>query len=139
LPAPRRDLAIEGRILLVESEAAVLEFERDVLTGAGASVVAAANCEELKSRLAEESFDAVILDGAMPGNSSLPELHRWIVEKGSGLEKHLLVTFSSAAELEMRNFLQENNVPSLLKPFEVADLIMQTRLLLQKSQAVGAS
>ena len=139
LPAPRHDLAIEGRILLVESEAAVLEFERDVLTGAGASVATAANCEELKARLAEESFDAVILDGAMPGNGSLPEFHRWIVENRSGLEKHLLVTFSSAAELEIRNFLQDNNVPSLLKPFEVADLIMQTRLLLQRSEAAGAS
>jgi len=137
--APRRDLAIEGRILLVESEAAVLEFERDVLTGAGASVVTAASSEELKSRLADQPFDAVILDGAMPGNGRLPELHRWIVENCPGLEKHLLVTFSSAAELEIRNFLQQNNVPALLKPFEVADLIMQTRLLLQKSQAVGAS
>jgi two-component system NtrC family sensor kinase len=139
LPAPHRDLAINGRILLAESEAAVLEFERDVLTGAGASVLTAASSEELKSHLAEQPFDAVILDGAMPGNASLPELHQWIVETRSGLEKHLLVTFSSAAELEMRNFLQENNVPTLLKPFEVADLIMQTRLLLQKSQAVGAS
>jgi len=138
LPAPRRDLAIEGRILLVESEAAVLEFERDVLTGAGASVVTAANSQDLKARLAEQAFDAVILDGAMQ-NGGLPDLYRWVVENHSGLEKHLLVTFSSAADLDMRNFLQENNVPSLLKPFEVADLIMQTRLLLQKAQAVGAS
>jgi CheY-like chemotaxis protein len=139
LPAPRRDLAIEGRILLVESEAAVLEFERDVLAGAGASVVTAANSDELKARLAEQPFDAVILDGTITGNGSVRELYRWIVENHSGLEKHLLVTFSSAAELEMRNFLQDNNVPSLLKPFEVADLIMQTRLLLQKAQAVGAN
>jgi two-component system NtrC family sensor kinase len=139
LPAPRRDLALEGRILLVESEEAVLEFERDVLTGAGASVITAANREELKSRLAAQSFDAVILDGAMPGSESLAELHRSIAEQYSGLEKHLLVTFSSAAGLEIRNFLQENNVPSLVKPFEVADLITQTRQLLQKAQAVGAS
>ena len=34
LPAPRHELAIQGRILLVEDEEAVLEFERDVLTGA---------------------------------------------------------------------------------------------------------
>ena len=31
----RREMAIEGRILLVEDEEAVLEFERDVLVGAG--------------------------------------------------------------------------------------------------------
>ncbi len=36
----RREMAIQGRILLVEDEEAVLEFERDVLVGAGAQVVA---------------------------------------------------------------------------------------------------
>ena len=39
--APRREGAIQGRVLLVEEEEAVLEFERDVLTGAGANVVTA--------------------------------------------------------------------------------------------------
>jgi len=41
-PAPRlHEGAIHGRVLLVEEEEAVLEFERDVLAGAGASVVTA--------------------------------------------------------------------------------------------------
>jgi DNA-binding response OmpR family regulator len=37
-----------------------------------------------------------------------------------------------------RAFLQENNVPCLVKPFEVAELIAQARRLLQKAQAAGA-
>src|SRR5437660_6171643 len=40
-PAPtvqKRENALQGRILLVEDEEAVLEFERDVLAGAGAQV-----------------------------------------------------------------------------------------------------
>jgi len=138
-PAPHRDLAIEGRILLVESEEAVLEFERDVLAGAGASVVAVANTEDMKSQLTGQSFDAVILDGAIPGSASLVELHSWIAEHRPGLEKHLLVTFSNAAEPDLRNFLQEKNVHCLMKPFEVADLITHVRQLLQKAQAAGAS
>jgi hypothetical protein len=81
----------------------------------------------------------VILDGTLPGNGNLADLYRWISENRSGLEKHLLLTFSSAAEPALRNFLQENNVPSLLKPFEVGDLITHARQLLQKTQAVGAS
>ena len=36
--SPRRDVAIAGRILLAEEEEAVLQFERDVLVGAGAEV-----------------------------------------------------------------------------------------------------
>jgi len=56
-----------------------------------------------------------------------------------GLEKHLLVTFSSVAEPEIREFLQNNQVPFLVKPFEVGDLIGHARRLLQKADAVGAS
>jgi DNA-binding response OmpR family regulator len=39
---------------------------------------------------------------------------------------------------DARTFLQENNVPYLVKPFEVAELISQARKLLQKAQAAGA-
>jgi CheY-like chemotaxis protein len=138
-PVPRRELAIEGRILLVETEEAVLEFERDVLIGAGASVATAANSEDMKLQLNQTSFDALILDGTISGNTSVVELYSWIAEKRPGLEKHLLVTFSSAADPELRNFLQSNNVPCLLKPFEVTDLIAQARQLLQKAQAASAS
>jgi len=137
-PAPRHDLVIEGRVLLVESEEAVLEFERDVLSGAGASVVTAVNADAMKSQLKEQSFDAAILDGAVPGTANVTELYQWITENRPGLEKHLLVTFSNAADLQVRNFLQEHSVPFLVKPFEVAELITQIRQLLQKAQAASA-
>ena len=137
--APRRESAVAGRILLVENEAAVLEFERDVLAGAGADIVTGMSVEELKSILPNQSFDALIIDGKMSGNGGLPDLYRWIAENSSGLEKHFLVTFSSVAEPEVRDFLHENNVPYLVKPFEVADLISQVRRLLQKAQAAGAN
>ena len=55
------------------------------------------------------------------------------------MEKHLLFTFSSVAEPEVRSFLQEKNVPYLVKPFEVADLIAHARRLMQKAQAASAS
>ena len=134
----QRELAIEGRILLVETEEAVLEFERDVLAGAGAQVVTLTSAEDLKARLATESFDALILDGRMPGGWSAPDAYRWLLATYPGLEKHLLFTFSSVAEPEIRAFLHENNVPCLVKPFEVADLIAQARRLLQKTKAASA-
>jgi DNA-binding response OmpR family regulator len=34
--------------------------------------------------------------------------------------------------------VQESNVPYLVRPFEVAELISQARKLLQKAQAAGA-
>ncbi|MBS1853165.1 MAG: PAS domain S-box protein [Acidobacteria bacterium] len=137
-PASRREMVLEGEILLVEDEEAVLEFERDVLAGSGAQVVALMKPEEIKSRLAQRSFDALIINGKMPGGWNARDTYRWLAETYPGMEKHVLFTFSSVAEPEVRNFLQEKNVPYLAKPFEVADLIAQVRRLLQKSQAAVA-
>jgi len=134
----RREMAIEGRVLLLEDEEAVLEFERDVLVGAGAQVVALMSVDEAKNRLRAETFDAVIMNGRMPGGWSAPDAHRWVGVACPGLEKKLLFTFSNVAEPDIRIYLQSNGVPSLVKPFEVVDLISQARRLLQKTQVAVA-
>jgi signal transduction histidine kinase/CheY-like chemotaxis protein len=136
---PKREGAIQGRVLLVEEEAA-LEFERDVLIGAGASVVTAARSEDVKTRLLSEPFDAVIMSGKMPSDWNAKEAFLWMQQHCSNLENHVLFTFSNGVEQgDERAFLQENNVPYLVKPFEVAELISQARRLLQKAQAAAAS
>ena len=134
----RREMAIDGRVLLLEDEEAVLEFERDVLVGAGAQVVALMNVEEAKNRLRHETFDAIIMNGRMPGGWNALDAHRWVGVACPGLEKKMLFTFSSIAEQDVRNYLQSQGVASLVKPFEVVDLISQARRLLQKSQAAIA-
>jgi PAS domain S-box-containing protein len=139
VPAARREAALKGRVLLIENEEAVLEFERDVLTGAGAEVVTAMHAEEMKSLLGKQSFDAIIIDGKAQGNASAREVYGWLVENCPGMEKHLLFTFSTVAEPEVRSFLQEKSVPYLVKPFEVADLIAHARRLMQKAQSATAS
>jgi PAS domain S-box-containing protein len=140
-PAPaiqKRENALQGSILLVEDEEAVLEFERDVLSGAGAQVMTVTSAEEMKSVLASQSFDALIMNGKMPGSGSVPETRRWIADSWPELSAHLLFTFSSLAEPEVRNFLEQNSVSFLVKPFEVADLIANARRVLAKVQAASA-
>jgi len=139
-PAPRpHDGAVHGRVLLVEPEEAVLEFERDVLAGAGATVVTAKTSEDVKTRLLSEPFDAVIMNGKMPGEWNSRESYAWIKTNCPGMETHVLFTFSNGPEQgEARSLLQENDVPYLVKPFEVGELISQARRLLQKAQAAGA-
>jgi PAS domain S-box-containing protein len=136
---PKREGAIQGRVLLVEEESA-LEFERDVLIGAGASVVTATRSEDVKTRLLSEPFDAVIMSGKMPSDWNAKEAFLWMKQNCSNMENHVLFTFSNGVEQgDERAFLQENNVPYLVKPFEVAELILQARRLLQKAQAAAAS
>ena len=138
-PAPRtHEAVISGRVLLVEEEEAVLEFERDVLSGAGATVVTARNADDVKTRMLSEAIDAIIMSGKMAGQWSAKESYPWLKENCPGMENHVLYTFSNSVEPgEGRTFLQENSIPYLVKPFEVAELISQARKLLLKAQAAG--
>ncbi|HEV2698133.1 MAG TPA: PAS domain S-box protein [Terriglobales bacterium] len=132
------EVVLKGTILLVEDEESVLEFERDVLAGAGAQVTTATSIENMTASMTEESFDACILSGKMPGTTTAQETYRWILETWPSLSGHLLFTFSSLAEPEVRSFLEQNKVPFLAKPFEISDLIANARKLLAKSRAAAA-
>ncbi len=132
LTATRRESLLAGRVLLVEDEEAVLEFERDVLVGAGADVTTSMSVDDTQQKLSNGVFDVIVMNGRMPGGSSVRDLYEWIASNCSGMEKGLLLTFSSVIDAQTRTFLQERNVPSLAKPFEVADLIAQVRALSQR-------
>jgi two-component system NtrC family sensor kinase len=136
--ATRRESVLRGRILLVEDEEAVLEFERDVLVGAGADVTTSMSIEDTQNRLRNGHFDVVVMNGRMPGGCTAREMHDWIAQHCPGLEKGLLLTFSTVIDEETRTFLQEHGVPALAKPFEVADLITQVRALSQREDKPSA-
>jgi PAS domain S-box-containing protein len=138
LPSTRRESVLKGRVLLVEDEEAVLEFERDVLVGAGAEVVTSMSVEDTQQQLRNGRFDVIVMNGRMPGGCSAREMYEWIAKNCPGLEKGLLLTFSSVTDAQTRSFLQEQSVPSLAKPFEVADLISQVRALSQREGNSGA-
>jgi len=138
-PAPKHEVGLAGRILLVEDEESVLEFERDVLAGAGATVMTANNIEHMKSILADGSFDACIMNGKIPGFAGVEEAHRWINENSPSLSGHFLFTFASLTEPETRTFLESNHVPFLVKPFEIGDLIANARKLLAKTKRAKAA
>jgi PAS domain S-box-containing protein len=129
----RRESLLAGRVLLVEDEEAVLEFERDVLVGAGAEVTTSMKVEDTQEQLRNHHFDVVVMSGRMPGGWSASEIYQWIAEHCPGLEKHLLLTFSTVTDEQTRTFLHEQGIPSLAKPFEVADLISQVRVLAQRN------
>ena len=74
----------------------------------------------------------------MSGGMTVAEMYAWLAQTKPGLERKILFTFTHVADGEARDFLEKNNVPSLVKPFEIADLIVQTRSLLQKAHAASA-
>jgi PAS domain S-box-containing protein len=134
LAPKRRESVLRGHVLVVEDEEAVLEFERDVLVGAGAGVVTSMSVEDMQQRLRSSAFDVIVMSGRMPGGYSAEENYQWIARNNPGLEKGILLTFSTVTDDKTRDFLQRYGVPSLSKPFEVADLISQVRALSQREE-----
>ncbi len=88
--------------------------------------------EDTRKQLRNGSFDVIVMNGRMPGGCSAQEMYEWIAKNCPGLEKGLLLTFSTVPDQLTRSFLQEQGLPSLAKPFEVADLISQVRGLSQR-------
>ncbi len=136
-PAPVRESTLEGRVLLAEDEEAILEFERDVLVGAGLEVSSLKSTKDFKERVLTESFDGIIVSGTS-GHWTAPELYAWLQEKSPETAKHVLFTFASAPEQPVKEFLQAKGVAFLVKPFEVADLIVAARKLLLRQHAAVA-
>jgi two-component system NtrC family sensor kinase len=131
---PRHLPPLSGRILLVDDEEAVLEFEREALAGAGAQVVAVTSGEQAIHRLQKEKFDAVLVDSAMPGGYTGIDLYRWVAANLPGQEQNIILAVSNIRDLETRRFLAEARVHHIEKPFQVADLISIARSLLTRAQ-----
>lgn len=125
---------LRGRVLIVDDELSVLEFEREVLLGVGAEVVAVDNGDEAVTCLRNQEFDAILLDGKMPGRWDGPDLYRWVEENRPALAARILLTVSDLSDGKIRRFLEATRCPCIVKPFEVKDLLALTRRLLQKQE-----
>jgi two-component system NtrC family sensor kinase len=130
---------LSGRVLLVDDEEAVLEFEREALAGAGAEVVAVSSGEQAIQRLRQEKFDAMLVDSALSGGWTGMDFHRWVAANLPGAEKNIIFTISDIRDSETGSFCKQGSVPCIVKPFQVADLIAATRSLLSRSEKAVAN
>ena len=114
---------LSGRILVVDDEPAVRDFEREVLIRSGAQVVALGSCDEALARLELDKFDAVLLDTSMPGQWSGPNIYRWIASNRPGAERNIVFACSDITEAGVRTLVDEQRVPYVTKPFQAEDLV----------------
>ena len=133
------EAVLQGRVLVIDDEEAVLEFERDVLAGTGAEVTIVNRIDRAFSLLASECFDAVIVSGSMPNGWGAPQIFQRLRDERPAIRKHMLFTFANLPDPQTQTFLKENGVPHLIKPFDVADLISATRQVLRRAQAATVS
>ena len=135
----RRESRLEGSVLLVDDEEAVLDFEREVLVAAGLSVSSVASGAEAVQALENGEFDVVLLDSKIPGDLSSEDVYRWIEHNRTELVPRTVLVLSNVSDPGVRVFVDATKILCLVKPFEVADLLAMTRRVLRRARAASHS
>jgi CheY-like chemotaxis protein len=116
-PAPAR---FAHRILLVEDESAILEFNTLVLMGGGYQVTAVEGCEAAWAAIQSDSYDLLVTDNQMPGMSGLE-----LVSKLRSAQIGLPIIVASGG-VEAETFAQNQSLQpaiALPKPFTAGQLL----------------
>jgi two-component system NtrC family sensor kinase len=135
----RRESRLEGSVLLVDDEEAVLDFEREVLGAAGLKVVTATSGANAIEILKREDFDIVFLDSKIPGTLSSEDVFHWIEQNRTEFVSRTVLVLSNVSDPSVRVFVDATKLLCLVKPFEVADLLAITRRILRRARAASAS
>lgn len=129
LPDPARRTTPESnhpatekpRILIVEGNANVLEFERAVFSGAGFEVAAVTNGVEALRLLREGPYALAVLDAHVSGEISCVDLLNAIRKHIPELHSRLVLTTSCTADaVRLRNATAHR---VLSKPLKMSDLL----------------
>ena len=135
----RRESRLQGHILLVDDEEALLDFEREVLTAAGLTVACANTGARAVELLQQEDFDAVFLDSKIPGAWSSQAVYGHIEKERPHLVSKTVLVLSDVSDPNTRAFVDATHVLCLVKPFEVADLLAVARRVMRRAKAAGHS
>ncbi len=137
--APMVTATLRGRILLVDDEEAVLEFEREALTAAGAEVVTVSSADQAMALLHRQRFDGLVVDCTMAGQCSGIDFYRWVAANCPGLERNIVFAISNIRDAEIRSFVEQERVPVVVKPFQVSELIAAMQSVLRHARAATAN
>jgi PAS domain S-box-containing protein len=135
----RRESRLEGTVLLLDDEEAVLDFEREVLTAAGLKVTTASSGVDAVNYLKEEDFDVLFLDSKIPGTWSSEEVFHWMEQHRPELVPRTVFVLSNVSDPSVRAFVDATKIFCLVKPFEVSDLLAVARRVLRRVKAASHS
>ncbi len=124
-------MADDSHILIVEDNAPLRERLARYLGGEGLHVTTAADAAEARDRMRAISFDLLVLDVMMPGETGL-ELTEWLRRDGPVDLPVLLLTARGAPEDRIAGF-EAGADDYLPKPFEPRELVLRIRALLRRA------
>ena len=123
-----------GRILLVDDEYDIQEIVAEILEDAGFRVIVAKNGREALERLEEDPVDLIVLDIMMPIMSG-PEMVRELRKRYDARRIPPILMISAGTE--GRAIARELGCNFLVKPFDVDEILEETRRLIGPSGATS--
>jgi CheY-like chemotaxis protein len=126
-----------SRVLVVEDEPTVARLIADVLEDEGLQVDTLLDGREALRRASRESYDLVICDMKMPGLDGQHFYHSLARTQSPLQERFLFVTGDALAQ-QTQEFLEQNRLPHVAKPFRVEELTEKVHGLLNGKFARGA-
>jgi DNA-binding response OmpR family regulator len=129
-----RRLAGEVRILVVEDEKKVAALIQAGLAERGYPAEICHDGEQAERRLAQETFDAVVLDVMLPGRDGLSVLRR--IRAAKNAVPVLLVTARAGVEERVEG-LELGADDYLTKPFVFSELLARLRAILRRQTTGG--
>ena len=128
-------MAESPHILVVDDDARLRVLLKDFLSAQGYRVTTAPSALAASTMMSGLSFDAMVLDVMMPGESGLAFIKR--LRKTALLMPVLML--SALAESDDRiSGLESGSDDYLAKPFEPQELLLRLQSLIRRSQAVVA-
>jgi DNA-binding response OmpR family regulator len=126
---------IGSRILLVQPNEAVFEFQRSVLSALGAEVIPAFSGIEALDALRSREIDAIVLDDELDQSFTSKRLVWWVRENRPELADRMLLTVSKKPSSDTREILEIALLPHVAKPLEVLELYSRAQQMLQAGRS----
>ena len=117
------------RILVVDDEPGVRELLERVFIQLGHLVETITDANTAEKRLdAGVIYDVILLDIRMPGMSGT-EFYGRITEKNTALKGKVIIITGDVMGPDIKDFLKKNNLPYLIKPFDIKVLTEQVEAI----------
>jgi len=112
-----------SRVLLVGTDSAILDFQRQVLFHMGGDIAQETNLENARTLLLNERFDLVLIDENCLPAGQLEEFCSWIEAKRPQIRERIVFLIAAASQAEVEKLAMR----SLKKPLQLLELIQCSR------------
>jgi hypothetical protein len=137
-PSPSPGAEMHSRVLLIQKSEAVMEFQKSVLSTAGAEAICTSAGWEAVSAMQNSKIDAVILDDELEGEWNASKIFAWICEHKPELAQKVLLTVSPKPADEVREWMEGCGIPSVTKPLHIMKLFDGIQRILGMTPALPA-